>query len=500
MRVLPVILLAMIMAPVHAQFRLSGCISGLEGGSVTIRVPFVYDFFAQDPLEVPVEKDGSFAFRFPLEKEKLVRLEYGRKAVLVFARPGQSLVVNNDNADGRVMPAGGSLFGENKVLFDADPLEYPGFIKAPPPRDSLAAQAPDMIYTTYIRPWMQHAQEKAAAIEKTALSPRLKQLFIQETRSAAYCRAGEFAQDFMNMKQLTVFYERLYRPVSPASAVRDPGPFYYWFVNGYNGYLESQAMSRMKASGNKPNAPLQYYNVSIDSGTVLIRQKGKAYINWLAIKNTNSPEVAEAYLAQQVFTRYTEKDLKYAGALLEVLRTTYPTSAYYHQLKNNVHELEQLLARNRDNKVIQILANYDSVQSIYPVIHSLKGKVVYLDVWGTWCGPCKHELKFTPQLKQRFKDKEVAFVYLDMDEDDRDAIWKQFIKVNGLTGVHLRKNRAQMASFWKELLANADDKSEYYPQYFIFDREGNLVVAKAERPSKKEALYQQIESVLNVSP
>lgn len=496
MRIIKMILLALILVPARAQFRLSGHIEGLKEPVIKIQVPFVYNFFARE-LAVPVKEDGRFDVRIPLDKEKLIRVSYDQKAALFYARPGQSLQLSTNIAGGSIQPAGGSLFNENNVLFAADPMEYPGFLTTPPPRDSLAKEDPDVIYAAYIRPWMQHVQEKAATIGKATISPRLKKLFIQETRSAAYCRATEFARDIMNMDRLRVFFRLLYQPVSPRSEVEHPGPFYYWFVNDYTGYLESEAMSHMKASGNKTNEPLKYYNISLDSGTVMIRKTGKAYINWLAVKNTNSADVAEAYLAQQVFTVAAEKDLKYARALLDILKKNYPASAYYPSLKNNVSGLEALLEQNRNNKAIRIVANYDTVSSIYPVLDSLKGKVVYLDVWGTWCGPCKHELKFTPQLKKYFKDREVAFVYLDMDDDERDAAWREFIKVNALTGVHLRKTRAQMAAFWKELLVNADDKSEYYPQYFIFDKTGKLVVTKAERPSKKEALYKQIESVLD---
>ncbi|SDD81703.1 TlpA family protein disulfide reductase [Niabella drilacis] len=496
MKEIKVLLLLLFVIPVQAQFRLSGRVEGLKDPVIKIQVPFVYNFFARE-LVVPVKEDGRFDIRFPLDKEKLIRVSYDQQAALFYARPGQSLQLSNNIAGGRVQPAGGSLFKENKVLFATDPMEYPGFLTTPPPRDSLTNKAPDEIYTTYIRPWMQHVGEKTAAIEKTPLSPRLKKLFIQEARSAAYCRASEFARDIMKMDQLRVFFRLLYQPVSPKSGIDHPGPFYYWFVNDYIGYLESEAMGHMKASGNKTTEPLRYYNISLDSGTVMIRKIGKSYINWLAVKNTNSADVAEAYLAQQVFTMATEKDLKYAGALLEVLKKNYPASVYYPSLKNSVKELELLLEQNQRNSAIRIVANYDTVSSIYAVIDSLKGKVVYLDVWGTWCTPCKHELKFTPQLKQQFKDKDVAFVYLDVDENERDAAWKTFIKVNALTGLHLRKTRQQMDALWKELLANAEDKSEYYPQYFIFDKTGKLAVTKAERPSKKEALYKQIESVLN---
>jgi thiol-disulfide isomerase/thioredoxin len=122
---------------------------------------------------------------------------------------------------------------------------------------------------------------------------------------------------------------------------------------------------------------------------------------------------------------------------------------------------------------------------------------VYLDVWGTWCGPCKEEIKHLPALKAAFAGKDVTFVYLDVDDDSRDALWKNFIKVNDMEGVHVRKTRETVAPFWKELLAGHADKAEYYPQYFLFDKNGKLAVAKARRPSEKETLYQQIRSVLN---
>jgi thiol-disulfide isomerase/thioredoxin len=70
-----------------------------------------------------------------------------------------------------------------------------------------------------------------------------------------------------------------------------------------------------------------------------------------------------------------------------------------------------------------------------------------LDIWGTWCGPCKEELRFNPQLKQYFKGKDVAFVYLDMDDDAKDGQWRDFIKVNGMTGLHLRKSKPIFSNF-----------------------------------------------------
>src|SRR5690606_12239434 len=131
------------------------------------------------------------------------------------------------------------------------------------------------------------------------------------------------------------------------------------------------------------------------------------------------------------------------------------------------------------------------------VVQRLKGKVVFLDVWGTWCGPCKEEIKHLPSLRAAFPGDEVAFLFLAMDDDSRHAIWKDFIRANAMVGLHFRKTRQTIPPFGNELLGQHPAKSQSYPQYFLFDKSGKLAIAKARHPSEGEALYQQIREVLN---
>ncbi len=82
-----------------------------------------------------------------------------------------------------------------------------------------------------------------------------------------------------------------------------------------------------------------------------------------------------------------------------------------------------------------------------------------------------------------------------MDDDVKDAQWKEFIKLNGITGLHIRKNGKDMEQFWNELLPKGNG-IRYYPTYFIFDKNGKLVQPNAKRPSDKTELYQQIQQYL----
>jgi hypothetical protein len=81
-----------------------------------------------------------------------------------------------------------------------------------------------------------------------------------------------------------------------------------------------------------------------------------------------------------------------------------------------------------------------------------------------------------------------------MDDDTKDSQWRDFIRINGMTGIHLRKSGKAIQAFWDELMPGGGTR--YYPTYFIFDRDGKLVQADAKRPSERAELYKQIEQYL----
>lgn len=110
-------------------------------------------------------------------------------------------------------------------------------------------------------------------------------------------------------------------------------------------------------------------------------------------------------------------------------------------------------------------------------LSQLKGKKVYVDIWATWCGPCIAEIPALKQLENEFKNQDVTFVSVSIDEDKDIDKWKNFIVQNQLTGLQLLAK-----DDWNsELVTSYNIKG--IPRFLLIDEEGNIISSNAPRPS-----------------
>ena len=121
----------------------------------------------------------------------------------------------------------------------------------------------------------------------------------------------------------------------------------------------------------------------------------------------------------------------------------------------------------------------------------LRGKVVYLDFWGTWCQPCMHEMtEFSHDLKQKFEGRDVVFVYIS--NGDTEDKWQKVLADQHFTSansVHLRQPReAETPSL--------DYNVSGYPTYWLIGRDGRILDMNAPRPSDGPETVAAIEAAL----
>ena len=133
--------------------------------------------------------------------------------------------------------------------------------------------------------------------------------------------------------------------------------------------------------------------------------------------------------------------------------------------------------------------NYESVDGKKVSLKDLKGKNIYMDIWATWCGPCKAEIPALKQLEEDYKGKNVAFVSISVDEgrgypnNSAEAAkkgWKEMIKDKDMKGIQLIADNAWNSDFIKAF------KVRSIPRFIIIDKNGIVVDADAPRPSSSK--------------
>ena len=138
--------------------------------------------------------------------------------------------------------------------------------------------------------------------------------------------------------------------------------------------------------------------------------------------------------------------------------------------------------RNQQFTATRSLRSADEVEGIddgeallAKLIEPYRGKFVYLDIWGSWCGPCKAALKESHELKDALKDHDIVYLYLANETSDEE--WKNVIKAYNLTGdniVHYNLPAEQQRAIEEFLQVDG------FPYYKIFDKEGKLYDINAD--------------------
>ncbi len=152
-----------------------------------------------------------------------------------------------------------------------------------------------------------------------------------------------------------------------------------------------------------------------------------------------------------------------------------------------VTESQKKRFENIRNSLVSFAAGQPAVNFTFPdangkqvSLSDFKGKIVYVDVWATWCAPCRAEIPHLKKLEKEYHNKDVVFLSVSTDKDKDKQKWLDFLKNEALTGVQIfGGDKAQT-----DLLAPY--KITGIPRFMLFDRSGNIIATDAVRPSSPE--------------
>jgi thiol-disulfide isomerase/thioredoxin len=133
--------------------------------------------------------------------------------------------------------------------------------------------------------------------------------------------------------------------------------------------------------------------------------------------------------------------------------------------------------------------SYMAVDGKQVSLKSLRGKYVYIDVWATWCGPCKKEIPYLMEVEKKYAGRNIRFVSLSVDEAKDKGKWKQYVLNNHLEGIQVIADNGFDSDFIKKFNIAA------IPRFILIDPAGKIISADAKRPSDP-LLKEQLDRLL----
>ncbi|MCU4174780.1 redoxin family protein [Carboxylicivirga sp. N1Y90] len=432
---------------------ITGKITNPESDAVVLRVSYNSTV---DTIATLID-DGTFSATINTVDERLAYLSNGKSAIRINLKPGTSMHIEFDGNELKTgnkekLVVSGEGIESTTLLLELskiNPIEdMRTLLSYPAPKFEEVVTSNAKAITDKISAYEVAYPDDIAFIEKIKLNEKVM-----------------LAQDY---EYFTMYHGRL----APQDTVPIPEAFktygdvipldqYEVFkeINAYKSFVVNKHMSNIDTKLEKQN---------LEPRTVAFTDA-----KFSAILSLEIPQLVKDELGNRMLGSYTyEKD-----SIKTILKSRYKEIITNEKYTSTFEELLTKLEKLQPGSPAPTFA-YNDINGKLIDSKELKGKVIYIDVWATWCGPCKGEIPHLKKLEEELHAEDIAFVSISVDEDK--AAWETMVAEKELGGYQLFAPSAWESSIVKDYAIRG------IPRFIIIDKEGNLVDANASRPSNIE--------------
>ncbi len=486
------LLLALLPYWAISQIRFAVEVKGLENDYILVEKPFNGAYFPAAPEKIYRGKKNRFLIESNDDQHGFLKIDFGGgNTARVFLEKGQtnSLSVDFDNFE-KSLHFGGPKAAQNKFLNELDRTPF-----FPNRTDLIAARSgsgleekPKDSYLNII----DHIEAEKKILERKG-KKKFSRAFIEAVQQdITYYYISKFSEKVANDYRAHVqnqpsrftskwahYWSKIYEhmPAVPSGAIYSP---YYLTALDYY-YGDFRLGHNNEAIYSDPDLALGEQYLEYDR------------LLWEDIKGPQLEYALAALFSQRALLGNNEPVL---FDLFQKYKNDFPSSPYLKLFENAVASIGESLKEEAfkfPEGMVQLDARGE-INSIEDIMKIFKGKVVYLDIWATWCSPCLFEFRQKKPLEEFVEGKDIALVFVSVDNEDRKEKWQKTIIDNDLKGYHVLANY----SLRDELIDKFGDGSNLaLPHYIIYDKKGRLADRNAKQPSHNSVLFSDLKRYID---
>lgn len=171
----------------------------------------------------------------------------------------------------------------------------------------------------------------------------------------------------------------------------------------------------------------------------------------------------------------------YANIPSEIVKNEVLTiEQYIEKIVGDYAEENKFASKLVKGAVSPTFKDYENYDGSKTSLSDFKGKYVYIDVWATWCGPCKAQIPFLKKVEKEYHGKNIVFVSMSVDKEKDYDEWRKMIEEKQLSGVQIIAPNQTNSEFTKAYNIHS------IPRFILIDPNGKIVDYDAPRPSDTE--------------
>ena len=414
---------------------------------------------------VKMDSLGRFTLRFPVVNTSEIWLDEHRTNIITFVEPDETYFFLHDYKTGKMLWMGGNVRVQNELL------AYPTNGKHDRIDRSQAGKVKAMDFKA--KTDSTRAQCENQLQELITKHPTLSQRYIdyvegeyQMIQGEAMSQAKYYMPDFkLPQEYMDIVGKEFWQKATKPYTLYDDFPY---FMNNYLEYY-------LPDQGNFDTIQTLLDSVGCEYP---LRDVFFAHMLCEMMDGTHQPiDSTTLSLVEQQLIK-----MPYALALVK------KTSDKYTALQQSIQKRD--ISKSASLKSSDEVANMsDGEQILRKLTEPYRGHLVLLDIWGTWCGPCKEALSHSKEEYERLKDYDLVYLYLA--NHSTDEAWKNVIKEYNVVGENVFHHNLpidQQSAVERFLGVHA------WPHYRLINRDGTVLDVNAD-PRDLESLAKLLENL-----